>query len=90
MPYAKSMANAATQTKLTAAQLGTAAGERWAKKRIKMNAPVGRLGVASASGSSHLVAWDRGDVGPGDVVAYCQAFIDAVFATLEPKGLVTL
>ncbi len=76
---------------MSAAELGKAAGARWAAKRLKMKAPVGRIAVAQLAGDSHLFAWDNGKAdGAVDVVPYCQAFIAAAFAVLDPAGLVTL
>lgn len=74
-----------------AAELGKGAGQRFAAKRLKMQAPMRRLDIAQCAGRSHMSAWDHGKVkGAADVGSYCQAFIDAVFAVLEPAKLVTL
>lgn len=74
-----------------AADLGKAAGEKFAKGRIRMHAPVPRLAIAQTAGRSHMSAWDHGTVkGAADVLPYCEAFIEVVFALLEPAQLVTL
>ncbi len=74
---------------MTASELGKVAGTRWANARLKKNERVGRLTVANTAGAYHLKALDRG-LFIQDVVPYCQAFIDAAFAVLDPAGLVTL
>lgn len=73
-----------------AAELGRVAGERFATARAKMNARIGRIALAQCAGRSHQIAWDAGKVQAADVVRYCEAFLAAAFALLEPKGLVTL
>lgn len=74
-----------------AAELGKVAGERWAARRLKLKARTGRIAVAQVAGVSHMTAWDDGKVtGATSAAPYCQAFITAAFAALDPAGLVTL
>lgn len=76
---------------MSAAELGKAAGERWARARVRLNAKIGRITITQVAGSSHMRAFDNGKCGlANDVVPYCQAFIDAAFAVLGPAGFVTL